>query len=105
MPIATIAGVEIEVDEEGFILEPDKWTPEIGEELAKEVGSSPMDEERWKVVHALRSYYQEYGMVPPLRQITKVTGVDMKRLYELFPYGPGKGPAKIGGLTKPAGCV
>ncbi|MBI2952934.1 MAG: TusE/DsrC/DsvC family sulfur relay protein [Chloroflexi bacterium] len=105
MPTATIAGIELEVDEEGFILEPEKWTPEIGEEISKEVGCWPMTEEHWKVVHALRDYYKDYGMVPPLRQISKVTGFEMKRLYELFPYGPGKGPAKIGGLTKPAGCV
>ena len=34
MSLATIAGHEVNVDEEGFMTDPDEWTPEIAEVLA-----------------------------------------------------------------------
>jgi tRNA 2-thiouridine synthesizing protein E len=32
-------------------------------------------------------------------------GLDLKRVYQLFPGGPGKGACKVAGLPKPTGCV
>jgi dissimilatory sulfite reductase related protein len=40
-----------------------------------------------------------------IRKICKDLGIDMKKLYELFPTGPAKGACKLAGLSKPTGCV
>lgn len=105
MPKAMLGGKEVELDEDGFIQEPDKWSKEIAEDLAKLEQAYPMDEERWKVVNYLRNYYLQYDIAPPIRMLTKETGLDLKKIYQLFPSGPAKGACKVAGLPKPTGCV
>lgn len=105
MPKAILGGIEIEVDEDGFIQEPEKWNKEIAEDLAKIENAYPMTEEHWKVVNYLREYYLKYEIAPPIRMLCKQTGFDLKKIYELFPSGPAKGACKIAGLPKPTGCV
>ncbi len=105
MPKTELGGVELEVDEDGFIQEPDKWNKSIAEDLAKTEEAYPMSEDHWKVVNYLREYYLEFGIAPPVRMLCKTTGFDQKTIYQLFPSGPAKGACKIAGLAKPTGCV
>ncbi len=105
MAKATFGGKEIEIDEDGFIQEPDKWDKAVAEDLAKTEDAYPLNEEAWKVVNYLRDYYIKYEIAPPIRMITKQTKIDLKKIYELFPGGPAKGACKVAGLPKPTGCV
>ena len=105
MAKAKLGGQEIEVDEDGFIQEPEKWNKELAEDLAKTEDAFPMGEEAWRLVNYLRDYYIKYEIAPPVRMLTKQTKLDLKRVYELFPGGPAKGACKIAGLPKPTGCV
>ena len=105
MAKATLGGQEIEIDEDGFIQEPDKWNKEVAEDLAKAEKAYPMGEEHWKLVNYLRDYYVKYEIAPPVRMLVKQTGLDLKKIYELFPGGPAKGACKVAGLPKPTGCV
>lgn len=102
----TLGGMEIEIDEDGFIQEPEKWNEAVAEDLAKEeASSSPMTEDMWKAVNYLRGYYLEYGIAPPIRAFTKRTGFKLSYIYEMFPKGPAAGACKVAGLPKPTGCV
>jgi tRNA 2-thiouridine synthesizing protein E len=105
MAKVTLGGIEIEIDEDGFIQEPDKWNKEVAEDLAKAEKAYPMGEDHWKLVNYLRDYYLKYEIAPPVRMLVKQTGLDLKKIYELFPGGPAKGACKIAGLPKPTGCV
>jgi tRNA 2-thiouridine synthesizing protein E len=105
MPKKHLGGQDIEVDEDGFIQEPDKWNKEVAEDLAKTENAYPMGEEHWKLVNYLRDYYVKYEIAPPVRMLVKQTGLDLKKIYQLFPGGPAKGACKIAGLPKPTGCV
>ncbi len=105
MAKTTLGGVEIEVDEDGFIQEPGKWTAGIAEDVAKREGVFPMTEDHWKVINYLRDYYLRFEIAPPIRMLCKQTGMDLKKIYKLFPSGPAKGACKIAGLPKPTGCV
>ena len=105
MAKATLGGMEIEIDEDGFIQEPDKWNKDVAEDLAKTENASPMSEEHWKLVNYLRDYYVKFGIAPPIRMVVKQTGLDLKKIYQLFPGGPAKGACKVAGLPKPTGCV
>jgi tRNA 2-thiouridine synthesizing protein E len=105
MAKAILGGMEIEIDEDGFIQEPEKWNQAIAEDLAKVEQAYPMSEEHWKVVNYLRDYYLKYEIAPPIRMLVKQTGFDLKKIYQLFPSGPAKGACKIAGLPKPTGCV
>lgn len=106
MPKKALGGMEIEVDEDGFIQEPEKWNKKVAEDIAEEEADSlPMGEDHWKVVNYLRNYYLEYEIAPPIRMLTKQTGLELKYIYKLFPKGPAAGACKVAGLPKPTGCV
>jgi tRNA 2-thiouridine synthesizing protein E len=105
MAKALLGGMEIEIDEDGFIQEPDKWNREIAEDLAKTENAFTMGDEHWKLVNYLRDYYIKFGIAPPIRMVVKQTGIDLKKIYVLFPDGPAKGACKVAGLPKPTGCV
>lgn len=105
MPIASLGGTELEIDEDGFIQEPEKWSKEVAEDLAKTEDAFPMGDDHWKVVNYLRNYYLEYEIAPPIRMLTRQTGFELKYIYQLFPGGPAKGACKVAGLPKPTGCV
>ncbi len=100
-----VNGSQIEVDEDGFIQEPDKWDEEVAKVLAKGEGVEDMTEEHWKLVNYLRDYYAKFGIAPMIRKLCKETGFPLKKVYELFPSGPAKGACKVAGLAKPTGCV
>ena len=59
----------------------------------------------WLVVRFMRDRYLETGNAPSIRALGKESGVPVKELYELFPKGPAKLAAKIGGIPKPRGCI
>jgi tRNA 2-thiouridine synthesizing protein E len=97
--------VKIEVDEDGFMMEPDQWNEEVAAALGTTEDVTDLTEEHWKVIHYLRDYYKEFGIAPMIRKLCKQTGFPLKKIYELFPSGPAKGACKVAGLAKPTGCV
>jgi len=105
MPRLELGGKLLEVDEDGFIQDPDQWDEEVAKALAKTEGVEDMTEEHWKVVNYLREYYLQFNMAPMIRKLCKQTGFSLKKIYELFPSGPAKGACKVAGLPKPTGCV
>ena len=105
MPTFTLGDVSIDVDEDGFMQEPDKWNEAVAAALASTEGVQELTEEHWKVVHYLRNYFLQFGVAPMIRKLCKETGFQLKKIYELFPSGPAKGACKVAGLPKPTGCV
>lgn len=95
----------ISFNEEGFMTDPNQWTPEIAEALAKQEGIDPLTAEHWKIIEYCRKVGLSSGKAPTLRQITAGTGISTKDLFALFPKGPAKKVARIAGLGKPEGCV
>jgi tRNA 2-thiouridine synthesizing protein E len=103
----TTATMELAVkfDKEGFMTDPDEWTPQIAESLAREEGINPLTERHWQVIRFVRDEFKRSSESPTLRTINKKSGVETKELYELFPKGPAKKVARIAGLGKPKGCI
>ena len=93
-----------EFNEEGFLLDPQTWTPELGEAIAEREGITLTDR-HWVVINFARNEYETNGEPPTLRHITKATDVTTKEIYSLFPGGPAKVACKIAGLGKPTGCI
>jgi tRNA 2-thiouridine synthesizing protein E len=99
-------GTTYEVDEDGFLLNGDESWDDNWVDYVKGVeGISDLTPEHTKVIDALKEYYQKNGIAPMVRILSKTTGFPLKRIYELFPSGPGKGACKMAGLPKPTGCV
>jgi len=105
MPIFEHGDISLEVDEDGFITNPDQWNEDVALALASTEGVDELTEDHWKVANYLRNYYLEYGVAPMIRKLCKETGFKLKQIYELYPSGPAKGACKVAGLPKPTGCV
>lgn len=105
MTTKTINAKTIEVDAEGFLVNPDDWSEDIAVEIAREEGIAELTEDHWKVIRFMRKEYQEKGQIPTIRRIKNAGGIPVQDLYRLFPDGPAKKAAKIAGLGKPQGCV
>jgi TusE/DsrC/DsvC family sulfur relay protein len=104
MATATIAGKEVQVNDEGFMTEPDEWSEEIGTDLAKNIGIE-MTDDHWAAVKFLRSDFAAQGETPTLRRVQTAGGIPTKQLFKLFPKKPAKKMAYIAGVPKPKGCV
>ncbi len=99
------AGKTILLDDEGFMENPAEWDKAVAEELAAEIGISPLTDGHWQVIDFCRADHQSQGEAPTLRRITQLAGVPTKELYKLFPKGPAKKVAFVSGLKKPTGCI
>ena len=97
--------IPVDVDAEGFLTDPAQWTERVAEAIATENGIPELSDRHWLVVRFMRDRYLATGTAPSIRSLGKESGVPVKELYQLFPKGPAKLTAKIGGIPKPKGCV
>lgn len=102
----TVNGVELETDEQGYLIEPD-----FGDDIVRVIAAAEnieLTDDHWKVVAWLRDEYREHGHTPNFRNMLKglgdvLPGCDSKVLYDLFPVGPAKQGPKVAGLPQPYG--
>jgi dissimilatory sulfite reductase related protein len=106
MPTIDLGGRPLELNEEGFLVRPEEWNDEIALALARhEENLDTLTDDHWAVIRFIRAHYEEKQSAPMVRAICKTTGLQLKRVYDLFPSGPAKGACKLAGLPKPDGCV
>lgn len=111
MPSIEFQGKQIEVDDDGYLVNLGDWSPELATWMAGKDGIN-LTESHWEVINFLRDYYQKYQIAPMIKilvkEIAKSMGPDKgntKYLYELYPAGPAKQACRYAGLPKPTGCV
>jgi TusE/DsrC/DsvC family sulfur relay protein len=97
------AGVSVQVNEEGYLLDMKQWNKDIAVEIAKEEGITLTDK-HFQVIDFLREK-QVAGENLTIRRVGTSGIVDIKELYQLFPGGPLKYSSKIAGIPKPMSCV
>ena len=91
-------------DGDGYLIDASEWTEAIGRAMADADGVA-LDDVKWGQVLKAREYYDEFGVVPPIRKFAKYIDVDQKELFKFWMTGPLKPITKYGGLPKPTGCV
>lgn len=104
-----INGEEKEVDDYGYLLEPD-YSDEATQVIADACGLV-LTEQHLKVISYLREKYKEDGHTPNLRNLIKglqeegdMPEADNKLMFDLFPDGgAAKGGCKVAGLPQPKG--
>lgn len=111
MPMMDFQGKQIEVDDDGYIINLDDWSKELAVHLAG-MDNITLSDAHWEVINFLRDYYKQYQIAPMIKILVKEIGKVMgpekgntKYLYELYPGGPAKQACKFAGLQKPTGCV
>lgn len=105
MPTKTVAGISVEVNDEGFFEKPEIWTEAMAPELAKEEGIDELTDRHWMIIRFMRQEFTLKGEGPMVRVLGRTSGVPVKELYKLFPKGPAKIAARIAGIPKPRGCI
>lgn len=99
----TYAGICINCNEEGYLIDANQWNPEIGIAIAAEEGIGLTDK-HWDVIKYLQE--QNRNEVPlTIRRIGKSGVANIKEFYQLFPGGPLKKASRIAGIPKPVSCI
>ena len=106
-----VNGTTLEVDDDGFLANPENWSLDVAKYYAHAEGLE-MTPPHWEIVYFLREYYKYYQIAPMIRVLVRELGKrcgpdkgNIKYLYELFPGGPAKQACRISGLPRPTGCV
>ena len=105
MTTSTIFSTNVELDAEGFFVDPEQWTEDMAPELARREGIDELTDAHWTVLRFVRKEFLDKGTGPTVRVLGKTSGVPVKELYQLFPKGPAKVAARIAGIPKPRGCI
>lgn len=108
-----IDGTEVNVDEQGFLVDPDDWTERVAEVVADGLGITLKDE-HWRVIRFMREFLAEHGVAPDARFVFRLLddpdiGDDhsragdsgRERFFELFPYGYVSQACRIAGMRQP----
>ena len=102
----TLPGTTVELNEHGFLVDPDQWNDEVAQALARHAeGVAQLTRQHWTVIRTIRSFYEQHGLAPLVRVICKSTGIKLKDIYGLFPSGPANGACKVAGLPSADGCI
>lgn len=104
MPVTTLGGKTVHVNEEGFLTEYDEWDEDLAKVLAANIGIDLTDA-HWTVIRFLREDFTTQGETATTRRVATVGGIPVKEQFVLFPKKPGKKMSYIAGLPKPHGCV
>ncbi len=103
MSLKTIAEVEVNVSEDGYLEDMTQWNEEIAKEIASEIGIELTDK-HFEVINYLREKTAAEEALT-IRKVGKSGIVTIKELYKLFPKGPLKFSSKIAGIPKPTSCI
>ncbi len=98
-----IEGYVVDLDDRGFMVEPDDWNEQIAAALGRTAGLDPFTEHHWAVIRCIRDYFEEFRSPPMLRLICKRTGTDRARLAELFLTSCRDCICRFAGLPRPVG--
>lgn len=99
----TYAGVNIDLNEQGYLTNFNQWNKEVGLEIAKEEGIT-MTNRHWEVIAYLQDQFKNEKPLS-IRSVGKSGVVSIKEFYELFPKGPLKISSRIAGIPKPVSCI
>ena len=99
----TYAGINVDLNEQGYLTNFSQWNKEVGLEIAKEEGIT-MTADHWKVIAYLQDQFKNEKALS-IRSVGKSGVVSIKEFYQLFPKGPLKISSRIAGIPKPVSCI
>ena len=104
MPILVVGDRDIELDNDGHLVEFRQWSEEVAQALAEREGLPGLGEEHLGVIRVIHDYYEEHEVAPMLTRVSRDSGRSYRELHSLFRKQPGKRAAKLAGLPKASGC-
>jgi len=103
-----LPGGTVELDEAGYITNPDLWTREFAAHLAMNDGLE-LTPDHWEIIDFVRESYADHGVAVDVRHVLKLAqnGLGMSkhdakvRMLALFPLGYVKQAVKMAGMRQP----
>ena len=95
---------DIEFTYDGYMVDLDVWTPEIGETIA-EILDISLTQKHWGIINYSREFYLEKEKNASVRRVMNDLDIPYQEVFDLFPGLPTRTIAKIAGLPKPVGCI
>ncbi|ROU00037.1 TusE/DsrC/DsvC family sulfur relay protein [Marinobacter sp. R17] len=98
---------------EGFLENPEAWTPPVAERIAAE-SDIALNDAHWEIIHMLRDFYAEHEMAPPaarffVKAVKQHFGEEKGNSIYLMQLFPGTSAVKvacrIAGLPRPTNCL
>lgn len=87
MPTLEFAGVRVDVDEEGYLVNFDDWNEKVACALAEREGildQCPLTKERMDILYFLRDYYRKFQSFPVVRAVCRNVHQRENCEYEFF---------------------
>ena len=111
MSTLNVAGREIALDKDGYLLDLQDWSHPVAEALAA-AEDLQLSEEHWEILDLLRAFYAEFQLSPANRPLIKYVALKLGpekgnslHLNRLFKGTPAKLAAKLAGLPRPSHCA
>jgi TusE/DsrC/DsvC family sulfur relay protein len=87
------------VNVRGFLMDPAQWDQNFAIHKAHEMKMREgLSDEHWKIIHFLREYFKQNGLVPSVYETCEANQIELDKLERLFPDGYHRGAVKIAGL-------
>lgn len=112
----SVAGQNLTLDPEGYLVNLDEWSPEVAQALAEDEALELRDE-HWELIELIRQFYAEFDHSPAMRPLVKYISLHLGKdkgrsiylMQQLPPNdktgSPPKRLARIAGLPKPDNCL
>ena len=71
-------------DEDGYLLNQDLWSEQLGADIAADEGVGPLTEKHWRVLHHIRDKFFRIGALPNMRRVCRETSLSKTQIYTLF---------------------
>ena len=89
----------LQFDEDGFLLDPLDWTPELAIEIADADGLLNLTSAHWKIIDYLREHYLTSGTLPVMNHVCRVNHLERHCVHALF-HNP-REAWRVAGLPNP----
>lgn len=103
--------MDLNLTEQGFLVNFGDWNEDVGRELAV-LNGIVLTPAHWEIVLFMRNYYAQFNYLPNTRIFVKAVahkfGIEKgnsRYLQKLFPESPLKYACLIAGLPKPPTCL
>ena len=106
--VIEVAGRMIELDQYGYLVDPDDWSAAVTEKMAEQDGVD-LEDDHWLLIDFLHRFYREFAIAPEMPVLARNLCKDQqdcrwtrKYIKELFPNGA-KTACRYAGLPSPVG--
>lgn len=106
--VIEVEGRYIQIDSEGYLVDPDDWTAAVTEHMA-EVDGLELEDDHWLLIDFLNRFYGEFQVAPELPVLARNLCKDQndcrwtrRYIKQLFPNGA-KTACRYAGLPAPVG--